>query len=215
MKIIPFASHQERSAQLPEVVAHLEAGGLIAYPTETVYGLGCLLLPAALEALARLKGGRDDKAFLLLIAEPDVAAGLTWTDDARRLANCFWPGPLTIALSVEARHYPRQVVGPDRTVAVRVSPHPAVQQLVHALGVPLTSTSANRPGEAPAVSAEQVASLLTDLAAQDTLVLDGGLIAGQAPSTIVDCSHSPPRMLRSGAITSADIQRCLHDHLRA
>ena len=212
--ILPFSSESERNAVLPAVTEHLRANGLIAYPTETVYGFGCLLRPAALRALAQLKGGRDAKQFLVLLRGIAQAGGLEWTAPARALAGQFWPGPLTLVLKAPAGSYPADVTRPDGGVAVRVSPHPAVHAILDAVSEPLTSTSANLPGSPPATSAQQVAEILSALADSTTLVLDGGTLASRASSTIVDCMVAPPRVLRAGAIATADIEHCLHD-LRA
>src|SRR5262245_46784931 len=117
MRALPFSTAAEQQNALAPVSQHLWAGGLIAYPTETVYGLGCLLQVDALDQLAQLKQGRTEKAFLLLIDEPDQVSGLHWTSAAQRLAEAFWPGPLTLALRGDDAEYPPQVVGPAHTVA--------------------------------------------------------------------------------------------------
>lgn len=198
--VIPFHEASECAVNATPVAEHLRAGGLIAYPTETVYGFGCALQPAALSALARLKRREARKPFLLLVRDRRELQGLRWTPAATRLADAFWPGPLTLVLATGATGLPPEVTGPGGTVAVRASPHPGVRALLTALGAPITSTSANAPGAAPASSAAEVRRALDVLEAPDVWVLDGGALPPSAPSTIVDCSGFRPRVLRAGAI---------------
>lgn len=200
--VIPFRNTADRDREVRSVDTHLREGGLIAYPTETVYGLGCTLRPDALERLAELKGRGHDSPFLLLIERPEGMPELAWTESALRLAAAFWPGPLTLALRAEPDSFPDRVLGPGGTVAVRSSPHPAVQSILAALGEPVTSTSANLPGRHPAMSAGGVLELLEEAGPpSNVMVLDGGPLPPSPPSTIVDCSGPRPRVLREGAIS--------------
>lgn len=201
MRTLPYAVPGERAAAARSLTAHLRADGIIAYPTETVYGLGCALRPAALERLAAFKG---DRPFLLLVAGPEAVPGLEWSDAALKLAEAFWPGPLTLALTPGTGVFPPQVVGPDGAVAVRVSPHPAVRDLLTAARGPVTSTSANRPGEPPARTAAEAAEAAGSLA--DLLVLDGGALPPALPSTIVRCGPGRVRILREGVIDRETLQ---------
>lgn len=203
IRIVPYRTARDRVGAGPEVASHLEAGGIVAYPTETVYGLGCTLESGGLERLAAFKGHRP---FLLLIPDRDDTAGLAWTADARRLADAFWPGPLTLALTADPDLYPRQVVGPDGGVAVRVSPHPAIPALLEAAGR-ITSTSANRPGRPPARdedAAAEVAAAVAETSGR-VLVLDGGRLPEARPSTIVRCGETT-RLVREGAISRSDLE---------
>ena len=203
---IPFSSESEIAENTPRVAAHLLAGGLIAYPTETVYGFGSALSPEAMERLRALKERPDDKPFLLLILDASGAPGLHWTDDAERLAREFWPGPLTLALHAQPGAYPDAVLAPNGTVAIRASPHAGVRALLGAIGAPLTSTSANAAGEPAATSADDVARALERLGWPDDLwLLDGGVLPPSAPSTVVDCSTEPARIVRAGAVPEAEI----------
>lgn len=200
MKRVPFRTADEARAALPSVVSHLRADGVIAYPTETVYGFGGLIRPAALERVSRLKQRAADKPFLLLISNPAQCPQLEWNDAARRLAREFWPGPLTLALRATSGDFPPQVLSDQETVAVRETPHAALRMLLDALGEPITSTSANLRGAAPAASGDEVAAVLEKLQASDVLLLDGGVLPPAEPSTLVDCSVEPVRVLRVGAI---------------
>lgn len=199
--VIPFRSTTERDREARKVAAHLRGGGLIAYPTETVYGLGCAVQPEALERLAELKGRDRSSPFLLLIERPEQMPDLSWTESAMRLAAAFWPGPLTLALRAHPGKFPDRVLGPGGTVAVRSSPHPAVRSILAALGEPVTSTSANLTGGQAVTSASGAVALAEEMGAPaDLWVVDGGSLPPSPPSTIVDCSGQRPRVLRVGAI---------------
>jgi len=198
---VPFATAAERERNAASVAEHLRSGGLLAYPTETVYGFGCALRQDALTALAALKSREGVKPFLLLIGDASELQGVRWTEAARRLAAEFWPGPLTLALAAEEGAFPAGVLSRGRTVAVRVSPHPAVRAILRALPRPITSTSANLPGSTPAIDADEAAAVVHALGAGDAvLVVDGGRLPPSPPSTLVDCSREPPCVLRVGAI---------------
>lgn len=202
VRVVPFRTAEERARSVESVAGHLHAGGLVAYPTETVYGFGCLLRREALARLAALKERDERKPFLLLVRSAADVNGATWTDAARRLADAFWPGPLTLALAARPGSYPPAVLGPEGTVAVRSSPHPAVRDLLAALGEPLTSTSANRRGEPSALDAETARRAAEALGAgEEVLVLDGGALPASPPSTLVDASSATPRILRRGALS--------------
>ena len=200
MKRIPFATHEQVMAALPEVTAHLQNGGVIAYPTDTVYGFGGMLLPAALTHVTQLKSRDERKPFLLLISNTSQCPQLEWTENARMLAQEFWPGPLTLALRAPTSDFPPQVLASEGTVAVRETSHPGLRTLLHSLGEPITSTSANLRGEPPAVSADEAAVVLYQLEAEDVWLLDGGGLPPSQPSTLVDCSVEPVRVIRAGAI---------------
>lgn len=201
---LPFRTEPERRANAGHVAVHLRNGGLIAYPTETVYGFGCALLPDALVALQALKGREGNRPFLLLVGEAGELEGVQWTDEARRLASAFWPGPLTLALPARGSGLPGAVLSSDGTVAVRISPHEAVHAILGAFRGPITSTSVNVAGAAPAGDADAAAAVVEAAGASDrVLVLDGGTLPPSPPSTLVDCARRPPRVLRVGALAVA------------
>jgi L-threonylcarbamoyladenylate synthase len=165
-----------------------------------VYGLGCALHSVALGRLAAAKK-RDFKPFLLLDNDPPALEGLRWSAAARRLALAFWPGALTLVLPAEPGAYPSEVTGAEGSVAVRSSPHAGVRALAAALGGPITSTSANVPGEAPALAADAAAEVMHRLGLVDGIVLDGGSLAPSRSSTIVDGRGTRPRVSRHGVLT--------------
>lgn len=201
MKRLAFVTPSDVTRALPEIAAHLNDGGLIAYPTETVYGFGSLVRDDALTSLAALKSRDDTKPFLLLIRKAADVPQLEWTAPARLLADRFWPGPLTLALAARG-DFPSRILAAEGTVAVRATPHEGVRALLEHLGEPITSTSANLPRVAPAQSADEVEEVLRELERPDVMILDGGVLAPSEPSTLVDCSTQPPRVIRAGAITT-------------
>jgi L-threonylcarbamoyladenylate synthase len=207
---VAFTNPDDIAASVPRVVAHLQAGGLLAYPTETVYGLGSTVRPDDVRALGRLKGRRPGKPFLLLVSGRQMAEaqGLAFGDGANALARAFWPGPLTLVLPGGGGRLPDELRGPEGGIAVRWTSHRDIARLVAALGEPLTSTSANLPGQPPAPGADAIVRDFATAVRQGLLmVLDGGVLGNSPSSTIVDCTQSPPRLVREGAITLAELRR--------
>jgi L-threonylcarbamoyladenylate synthase len=193
---------------LSAVVTHIRAGGLIAYPTETVYGLGGAASEAAASDLGHLKGRTGDKPFIVLVESAEAIQDLAWTDAARELAQIFWPGPLTLVLADPMGIFPGGVKDAGTgAVGVRVSSHAVVARLVAALGGPLTSTSLNVPGEAPATSGMAASEVVRRLGGRDVLVLYGGTLPASGPSTIVDCTGPEPVVRREGTVPTQRL-RC-------
>ena len=208
--LIPFIFDADVAAALPSVLEHLRAGGLVAYPTETVYGLGSRARTADVQALNALKGRRADKPFLLLVSDRSMAErqGLAFSAAADALARAFWPGPLTLVLQGGDGRMPDLLRGPEGGIAVRWTSHAAMARLIDALGEPLTSTSANRPGSIPAPGPAAILRDFADpVARRDLLVLDGGVLGNRPPSTVVDCTGPAPRIIRPGAVSVAEMRR--------
>lgn len=209
MSVVPFRSEAEVAAAIPAVVAHFERGGLLAYPTETVYGLGCRPVADDVTALAELKGRPEGKPFLLLVSSREMASqsGLVFTPAARALADRYWPGPLTLVLPGGEGRLPDSLRGPEGGIAVRWTSHAGIAHLIEALGAPITSTSANRPGDR---TAPGVGALLHTFGEQvrdgTLLVLDGGVLGNVPPSTLVDCTQPDPRLIREGAIPRRELR---------
>ena len=206
--ILDVRSEVTDGRELDPVVEHLRWGGVAAYPSETVYGFGGLPTPAALAALGRLKPRGDDRPFLLLIPAPEAVAELSWTEAARELASVFWPGALTLVLADPSNSFPPGVRGPAGGVAVRVSSHSVTRALVERLGEPMTSTSANAPGAAPALSADEALAVARIMGMDDLWVVDAGRLAPSAASTVLDCTTETPVVLRAGA-TPVHRLRCV------
>jgi L-threonylcarbamoyladenylate synthase len=196
-------------SQAIEVAARcLSAGGLVAFPTETVYGLGADAGNG--EAVARLYAAKGRPAFNPLIAHvPDDATARKlgrFDADAERLAAAFWPGPLTLVLPrlPDAAIADLALAGLD-SVAVRVPAHPVAHALLQAFGGPVVAPSANRSGH---VSPTSAAHVLADLRGRIDMVIDAGPCPVGVESTIVACLGTPT-LLRPGGVERADIERVL------
>ncbi len=181
----------------------LRAGGVVAMPTDTVYGVGVAL--DAEDGLPRLFAAKDrplDRAIVLLVADIEQAASVgVLSGAARLLAERFWPGGLTLVLpQVPGARLPAVLTAGAATIGVRLPDHESPRALARVLG-PLPVTSANLSGRPDARDATEV---LAQLGARIDLVLDGGPARGGTPSTVVDCSGDLPRVLRAGAVAPAD-----------
>jgi L-threonylcarbamoyladenylate synthase len=203
---IPFWSDDEVAAAMRPALEQIELRRVLAYPTETVYGFGGGIDRDSVDALIRLKGRPKGKPFLLLIAGGDMIAklDLRLPSYATNLAARHWPGPLTLVLPGGEKRVPEALRGPEGGIAVRWTPHKAVQRLIRAHDDAITSTSANRPGVPPAMSAREIREQWSAAIARGALrVLDGGTLAPSQPSTVVDCTGRAPRVVRPGAISAA------------
>jgi L-threonylcarbamoyladenylate synthase len=196
---------------IKRAVAVLRRGGVVAFPTDTVYGLGAHSgLPTAIEKLYQVKGRERQKAIPLLIAGvKDIAAVAVQVPEiAWRLAERFWPGPVTLVLPKSPAVLP-VLTGGAPSVAVRIPAHDVALQLIAALGVPLAATSANLSGQPEAVTAEEVRDALGE---RVRLILDGGRCPGGVASTVVDVTVAPPLIRRRGALANeveAFLSSCL------
>jgi L-threonylcarbamoyladenylate synthase len=212
--VVPFWSPEEVEAAITGALAHLAAGKVLAYPTETVYGFGGAVDERSVEALVSLKSRVPGKPFLLLVAASEMIArlGLHLTGYASTLAARFWPGPLTLVLPGGEKRVPDRLRGPEGGVAVRWTPQQSLVRLIRAHGDPITSTSANRPGIPPATNADQIVTQWGEAIARGTLrVLDAGRLKESQPSTVVDCTGRLPRVIRPGAISADRLRETVPD----
>lgn len=202
-------------ADITPAVESLRAGGLIACPTETVYGVSGGCGAEAVAALRTLKAREESKPFIVLVASLADVEGLRWTESARTLASIFWPGSVTLILSDPDHVFPSGVRSASGAVAVRWSPHPIVQRLLEGFGEPITSTSLNAPGAPPARSADEARAVLAALAGEDVLLIDTGTLPPSGPSTVIDCTTETPVVVREGVVPT-DRLRCaiteIHGH---
>jgi L-threonylcarbamoyladenylate synthase len=213
-KVIDFRDPGGEPNALDPVLDHLRSGGLLAYPTDTVYGFGGLPMASVIEGLMALKSRDRSKPMLLLVPDRAAVRSLMWTPEAIELADVFWPGSLTLVLSDPGARYLEGVRGPRGSVAVRVSPHPLVKKLVGGVAGAILSTSANLPDQAPARDAQgALDAALTAGAGEELWVLDGGVLEPSAPSTIIDCSGPEPVVLREGTIPLGRV-RCVLPEVR-
>ncbi len=193
------------STSISGAVEILSGGGVIALPTDTLYGVSANALdPAAASKVFGVKGREERSPLPIFVSDSAdlYKYGRDVPDAAVRLAEIFWPGKLTIVVG-KSDLIPAVVSGGLDTVGLRVPDHPAPRQIVAQLGAPITATSANVSGKPALTAAEDV---LAELGARLDLVFDGGVLAPSAPSTVIDLTANPPRILREGAISASDIQ---------
>jgi L-threonylcarbamoyladenylate synthase len=198
------ARHPEPEA-IARAAAILRAGGLVAFPTETVYGLGANALDVeAVLSVFRAKGRPATNPLIAHVADARGAARLVraWPDVAGRLASAFWPGPLTLVLP-RAHLVPDVVTAGLAQIAVRVPAHPVALALLRAAGLPVVAPSANPSSAVSPTSADHVQK---GLAGRVDLILDAGPAQLGIESTVVDLSRHPPLLLRPGALPSDRIE---------
>lgn len=192
-------------ANVDRAVEFLRAGRLVAFPTDTVYGIGAdVRQPDAVHEIYIAKRRSPDKAIPLLVAGlDDVKPFVSSIPDASAaLIDAFWPGPLTLVLPIAAGV--PAIISPGPGIAVRMPDHPVALDLIRRLGAPIVTTSANVSGQSDATTAAEV---WEQLGRRVDLILDGGQTAGMRPSTVVDLTASPARLLRIGAISPDQLRR--------
>ncbi len=193
-------------------VERLRAGRLVAFPTETVYGLGANALDeAAIARVFALKNRPATNPLIVHVSGIDMARALTtdWTRRAQRLAEAFWPGPLTLVLP-KAPHVPHAVTAGGPTVALRGPAHPLTLALIEAFGGPLVGPSANPSGSISPTAAEHVQSAFNE---DDVYVLNGGPCRAGIESTVVFAGEGPVRVLRPGIVGIEAIAEALDEPL--
>ena len=189
--------------RLEDGIAALQAGELVVYPTETFYAIGAdAFSSVALRRLFQVKGREPGRPIGLIAANTAMAFSVAREIpiDARRLADAFWPGPLTIILPARDNLAP-ELAGPDG-VGVRVSPNPVARALSEGIGKPITATSANLSGAAPASTLEEAR---TGLGEKVKVHLEGGKLTASVPSTVVAVNNNGWKMVRVGAISQSQI----------
>jgi L-threonylcarbamoyladenylate synthase len=201
----PIVPDDERG--VAAAVSVLDAAGIVAIPTDTVYGIACRIdAPGGIERLFAAKDRPPDRAIMVLVDELDQVAPLVEVTAAAEALRGLWPGGLTLVLPLRpGAAPPAALTAGTRTLGVRVPDHATPRALARAVG-PLPTTSANPSGEPEARSAADVAARL---AGRLDLILDGGESRGGVPSTVVDCGADRPRVLRAGAIAVERIAAAL------
>lgn len=197
-------------AAMREAASVIARGGVIVYPTETLYGLGAdALNPAAVRNVLAVKKRKDDKPILAIVNSVEMLRRVVAyvPESAEHLMQAFWPGPLTLVFMASAQ-VPKELTQSTGTIGVRIPSHTFCLELVERCARPLTSTSANISGEPPHRSIEEIRRALTEGV---ELFLDAGPLPESKPSTVVSVIHDPPKLLREGVI---DIDR-LRDVLPA
>lgn len=198
------------STEHPSAIHHavdvLKHGGLVAFPTDTVYGLAATPFEAEkVEQLYTAKGRSNEKAIAILVGETSQLSliAINMEKEAKILAERFWPGPLTL-ITTRNPALP-QNLSPQATIGIRMPNHPVALGILRHIG-PLAVTSANRSGQANAVTAKEVLKQLKD---RIHLILDGGTTPGGVPSTVVDCTGKQLAILREGPVSQAAIHTAL------
>lgn len=204
-EVISIDPNYPEAAVIGRAAELLLGGGLVAFPTETVYGLGANALDAAaVRAIFAAKGRPAHNPLIVHVASAEVAQLLCghWPENAQRLAAAFWPGSLTLVLP-RRELIPDMVTAGGPTVALRVPAHPVALALIAAAGVPLAAPSANRSNQLSPTRAEHVRM---DLDGRVDLILDGGPAWGGLESTVVDLTQQPPQLLRPGLVAPGEIE---------
>ena len=192
---------------LEQILTFLRAGGVIAFPTDTAYGLGAdPFNEKAVHRIFEIKGRPENKPILLLVNSMAMARSVAHVSDrALKLAERFWPGPLTMILPAHPA-VPASVTAGTGTIGIRWAKAPFAERLLGALSQPITATSANRTGMPAAVTADEVQDQLKESLG---LLVDGGELPTRGGSTLLDLTETPARLLRSGPIDEADLSDVL------
>ena len=203
-RIIRIDPHNISSQGIIPAVEILKLGGIVAYPTETFYGLGVdAFNQEAIRKIFLIKKRSFSLPLLVFISKPDYLP--RYVRDvpavACRLMERFWPGPLTMIFFASLQ-VPLLLTANTQKIAIRISSHPVANALVSMINGPLTSTSANISGGQSPVTAEEVLHQLGD---NVDLIIDGGPAAGENASTIIDVTVSPPQLVRQGVISFDEI----------
>lgn len=194
--LFPINAAHPEPRKVQRVVQVLNEGGVIAYPTDTTFGLGCdLMNKAAIERLYQIKGMSRDQALAFICPDlSDIAKYAVVENAVYRVLKRFLPGPYTFILQA-TREVPKIVQTKQKTVGIRVPDHPVAVAIVRELGRPLISSTAGRHGQDPLVDPWEIEQEFGGL----ELVIDGGDAGGTVPTTVVDLSHGDVRIVREGA----------------
>ena len=205
---VDFEQPNTSSKAIQDIQSVLNSGGVIAFPTDTFYGLGAdPFNPNALSKIFQIKQRPADKPLLVLIHSLDQLSdlGQELTDNARKLMERFWPGPLTLIFKA-APGLPDALTAGTGTIGVRLPDHPFTRRLLETLGRPLTAPSANISGTGELRTAQEVTSSLED---KLDLIVDGGPAPGGKSSTVLDTTTNPPTLVREGALSRGDLESVL------
>lgn len=205
MKILPVNHH----SAIEQVAAVIKKGGLVAFPTDTVYGLAANAFnPDAIEKLFLVKGRDFNKAIAILIGESNQLKQIAseFSGMAKKLSKRFWPGALTLVVPIQ-QTLPK-LLSPTETIGIRMPDHNFVLRILKTTG-PLATTSANLSGGKNPLTAEDVVEQLGN---NVDLIIDGGLCPGGIPSTVVDCTQQEIRIIREGGLSRKIIFDYLFPH---
>ncbi len=198
---------KEEDIDLARIAEALKSGQTLVYPTETCYGLGCdALNESAVQKVFSIKKRQAQKSVLVVAAHVSMMREFVqWDPMLDSLANRYWPGPLTVvAPCLSGISVPQGIVGPDNTIAFRVTDHPLAHELSAKLGRPLVSTSANIASHESPYDIQSVLSMFEDMVDQPDMVIDSGILPHKSPSTIVKVKDGNIVTLRQGEIIIND-----------
>ena len=207
-RLVKINNMEDCKKDMEEAGELIKAGELVAFPTETVYGLGGNgLLPDAAKKIYAAKGRPSDNPLILHVCDMQMVESLVKEipDNARRAMEHFWPGPMTVILQ-KADQVPDCVTGGLDTVAIRMPDHPVALELIRRSGVPIAAPSANTSGRPSPTKAEHV---MEDLHGKIPMILDGGAVMVGVESTIIDFTEIVPVILRPGWITKESMEEFL------
>jgi L-threonylcarbamoyladenylate synthase len=211
-EILAVVQINQNSSTIKRAAELLRSGRLVAFPTETVYGLGANALdPLAVRKIFEAKGRPSSNPLIVHVADSAqlVNAASLWPETAKRLADRFWPGPLTIVVP-KCPEVPDEVTAGGPTVALRCPNHPIAQAIIRAAGLPIAAPSANRSTELSPTRAEHV---WNSLGGRIDLIIDGGPCPGGIESTVVDVTGDIVRLLRPGPITATMLEEVVGEVL--
>ncbi|TYT75327.1 threonylcarbamoyl-AMP synthase [Desulfobotulus mexicanus] len=203
-----MASSPEDAVVVEKAGLCIRKGGLVIFPTFCLYGMGVdAMNPEAIERVFAAKGRPESNPLLILVKDRQAALSHVKevSEEARLLMDTFWPGRLTLVFRAK-NHLPESLTAGTGKIGIRVPEHPVAAALVRAAGCPITGTSANLSGMPGSAS---VKDLAPELMAAADCILDAGILHGGKGSTVVDTTFSPPRILREGAVSAADIHKAL------
>ena len=212
MKILKINPANPENKLLREAAEIIASGGVIGYPTETVYGLGANALNrSAVNKIYILKGRGKNKPILIIASDLDQVKQLVsfFPETADILARSFWPGPLTIIFKA-ADFVNKKLLGEGDTIGIRIPDNKICLELLRLCGVPLTSTSANISGGKNPISATEVADNFGD---KLDLIIDGGIAQSRTPSTVVSLANESVTMVRQGAISKLEIEQVIESKI--
>jgi L-threonylcarbamoyladenylate synthase len=193
----------EQSISIPDIVSALKDGKTIVYPTETCYGLGCDALNIdAVQKIFSIKKRQKEKPLLVVASSVSMMMEyVEWNQTLEIVAERYWPGPLTVVTELRPDvELPAGVVGLDRTLAFRVTGHPLAAAISAALGRPIVSTSANISSEASPYDIESVLDMFGGAEHQPDIIIDGGTLTPNSPSTIVRVKNDRVEVIRQGEV---------------
>lgn len=205
-RILKINPNAVEPAMIRDIARVLAGNGVIVYPTDTFYGLGAKCFSQkALHRIFEIKKRPGFKGLPVLVSDLEMAKGMTagLPPVFYALASRFWPGPLTIVLKA-ASHLPAELVGPGRTIGIRLPAVPWLQALIRETGVALVTTSANISGEGEIDSAQEVIRVFKG---KVDLIVDGGQTPGGKPSTVIDLTGEKPILIREGVLGKKELEK--------